>query len=214
VCNRIGNSLPAVSCWQFWASWSRSLRVGCGSSGSSSSASTTASANSSGASQSSGSGGSFKAVFVAPLSGPLAGYAQRELTGFKAAAQVLNASGGILGHKVVVQSLDDGAQAPRGLTLLNGVVSGSSKPVAVYAGIAPVEALAYEPLLAQKKILALSGTGVGQFTSDVRKYPNFYSTNLPYQLGWATLGTLTKQHGWKTAYPSTTTTPPGSRTKL
>jgi len=78
------------------------LALGASACGSSSSSSTTAS------SSSSDSHAPFKVLAILPTSGPLAAVGQIETTGFKAAAKVINADGGVLGHRVTVKVVDDG----------------------------------------------------------------------------------------------------------
>src|SRR5277367_3857075 len=85
----------------------------CSSSGSSADASSGSSASSSGSSE-----GTYNVFAVEALSGPDAPYGQAAGDAVKAAVDVINSSGGVLGHKVVLTMKDDAGDPTTAVTLL------------------------------------------------------------------------------------------------
>jgi len=100
-----------------------------------------------------GASGPFNVLVVLPLSGTGAAEGQAELQGVKGAAAVLNAHGGILGHKVVLTADDDQANPSMAITDIQNVVSGGSKPNLVIAGASSNETDAVAPILNRAKVL-------------------------------------------------------------
>lgn len=62
-----------------------------------------------------------------PMTGPNAAYGQQYLAGVQAAADKINAAGGVLGEKLVVQSGDDVSDPKQGVTVANNFVGGGVK---------------------------------------------------------------------------------------
>jgi branched-chain amino acid transport system substrate-binding protein len=90
------------------------LALGATACGSSSSSSTAAAASSK------ASDAPFKVLAVMPMSGPLAAVGKAEGTGFQAAAKVINAKGGILGHRVTIKIVDDAGTGEKAVSAAMG----------------------------------------------------------------------------------------------
>jgi ABC-type branched-subunit amino acid transport system substrate-binding protein len=172
----------------------------CGSSSSSSSASSgsqsSSSTASSGAAQTSSST-PFRVYFVGPQSGPLGAYTAEFTTGLKAAANVLNSSGGIDGHKLVITTGDDGNNVTQGISLLESALGGSNPPNVVIPGITPNENIGMLPLLMQKHVLSVSSNN-NPIVSGPPKYPYLFMSNPAYQADWARIVPATVAAGYKT----------------
>lgn len=125
--------------------------AGCGDSGSDSGGST----SSGGGGES---GGSYRVYASLSLSGPLAAIGTAEQDGLKAAAEVLNARGGVDGHKIVLDIADDGSDPTQAVSLLQRKVTGDDKPDLVWPGSTSNVTLALCPILMQQRLLALGIT--------------------------------------------------------
>jgi len=118
-------------------------------------------------SSSSSSAGPITIGIIGPLSGPDAGLGAPDLQGAAIAAQLVNASGGVLGRKIKIQSADDQATGSGAVTALH-TLSGDGVGLIVGGNTTP-ECLAMIPLLSSLKIVEmpagcatddLTGTGV------------------------------------------------------
>lgn len=102
---------------------------------------------------------------IAPLTGSVAAFGAQFKNGVEAAAEAINAQGGILGEKIVVKFLDDAGEPKQGVSVANQVVadgikfvvgpmlSGTSMPVSdVFAenGILMVTPTATTPALTNR----------------------------------------------------------------
>lgn len=92
------------------------------------------------------------------LSGPLAGIGTAEQHGLEAAAEVLNARGGIDGRRVELDIADDGSDPTQAVSLLQRKLTGGDKPDLVWPGSTSNVTLALCPLLMQQRVLALGIT--------------------------------------------------------
>jgi branched-chain amino acid transport system substrate-binding protein len=110
---------------------------------------------SSGTAGASGSGSKtpYSVFSVLGLSGALAPTSQAELQGIKAGAQVLNRSGGILGHHIVVSAVDDQDNPSLAASLLQEKIS-ASKPNFVFAGTTSGETVSLLPILTRAGIVS------------------------------------------------------------
>jgi ABC-type branched-subunit amino acid transport system substrate-binding protein len=135
--------------------------VGCGSS----SHSSTSAAKSSTAAKA-----TFNVLYITGLSGPLQVYGEDGLKGLQAAANVLNASGGILGHHIVVTSKDDDSTPANAVTELQAALSGSTKPDAVIDGLTGDEGLAMAAPLTAAHIISMNVSALPSLDNPT-KYP-------------------------------------------
>lgn len=104
---------------------------------------------------------SSKSSYVIYVSASLSGVAATEdaqgVRGIKAAAQILNDEGGILGHHIVVDVYNDNADPATGVALLDRFLSSGHTPQLVISGVPPGSVgPALLPTLTQHKILSCS----------------------------------------------------------
>jgi branched-chain amino acid transport system substrate-binding protein len=143
----------------------------CSSSGSPAGASSGSSASSSGSS----SGGTYNVFAVEALSGPDAPYGQAAGDAVKAAVDVINNSGGVLGHKVVLTMKDDAGDPTTAVTLLESELAGATKPNLVVPGLFSTETVPLVPITTKAGILTVA-PGDAQSLDDPAKYPLHFSS--------------------------------------
>lgn len=175
-----------------------------GSSDTTSTAATQPAAGSGGATAGSAAGGSgapdaskpYRLLILAPMSGAL----KTAGTGYSAAALVavddINASGGILGRKVVAKVVDDQSQPNQAVTLLQQELSGPERPDAVYAGATSNESLALVPILSREKIVNI-GVSSSNVLNDPAKYPYTFRAVPPSKYYAEYLGRTLKAKGYQ-----------------
>src|ERR1700733_632512 len=142
----------------------------CSSSGSSTDASSGSSASSSGSS----SGGTYNVFAVEALSGPDAPYGQAAGDAVKAAVDVINNSGGVLGHRVVLTMKDDAGNPTTAVTLLEAALAGPTKPNLVVPGLFSTETVPLVPITTKAGILTVA-PGDAQSLDDPAKYALHFS---------------------------------------
>jgi branched-chain amino acid transport system substrate-binding protein len=109
--------------------------------------------------------------------GPVAPPSNAEIQATKAAAAVLNAEGGILGHQVRVQVSNDNLDPTTALSELQAAETGSKKPNLVFAGTTSNETLAMLPTLTRDKTLSMELAGSGVFDDPYQfALPNYLPT--------------------------------------
>src|SRR5579859_394500 len=141
----------------------------CSSSGSSAGASSGSSASSSGST-----GGTYGVFAVEALSGPDAAYGQAAGDAVKAAVDVINNSGGVLGHQVVLTMKDDAGDPTTAVTLLESELAGPTKPNLVVPGLFSTETVPLVPISTKAGILTVA-PGDAQSLDDPAKYPLHFS---------------------------------------
>src|SRR5580692_3827818 len=141
----------------------------CSSSGSSADAPSGSSASSSGSSV-----GTYNVFAVEALSGPDAPYGQAAGDAVKAAVDVINNSGGVLGHKVVLTMKNDAGNPTTAVTLLESELSGPTKPNLVVPGLFSTETVPLVPITTKAGILTVA-PGDAQSLDDPAKYPLHFS---------------------------------------
>lgn len=104
----------------------------------------------------------YNILMIIGTSGPIAGQSAAEEEATRAAASLLNKTGGIDGHKIVVTAVNDNLDPTTALSELQQALSSSNKPNMVFAGTTSNETLAMLPTLTRDKILSmeLAGSGV------------------------------------------------------
>ncbi len=136
----------------------------CGSSSSGSTSSSTSGAGSAKA------GSDFIVVIDTGTSGPYAQNGQAAVRGVKAAAAVLNKSGGILGHQVKVEVLDNGGNPTTAASQLSQRLSSGTKPNLIEPGSISTEGVAEVPISSAHKIISI-GTPNDSSLNNPSKYP-------------------------------------------
>lgn len=165
----------------------------CGSSGSNTAADTGGSTN-----------GTFDIVDLEPLSGPLAAYGQAGQQAAKAAVDVLNKSGGVLGQKVTIKVVDTAGTATQAATALQQVLNSGNKPDLIMPGATGIEGTATVPLICGAGILSIGSPNVTSL-NDPSKYPCFFSTAVPEKVPAGVLGEYAKAQGWSSVAVLTAT---------
>src|SRR5271169_1229126 len=146
----------------------------CGSTGSPAGASSAGASSASPASPGSSSGGTYNVFAVEALSGPDAAYGQAAGDAVKAAVDVINNSGGVLGHKVVLTMKDDTGDPTQAVTLLEAELAGPTKPDLVVPGLFSTETVPLVPITTKAGILSVA-PGDAQSLDDPAKYPLHFS---------------------------------------
>jgi len=148
------------------------ILAGCSSS--SSSKSSPSSGQSSGAQAPASNLPPFRVLAIVAQSGALASIAQASVQGLEAAADEVNQQGGILGHKVEVNVVNDNLDPTTAANALQQQISNGTMPNLVYAGSTSNETLALVPILTTNKLLSLQAT-VSAKTIDPTKWPYAFS---------------------------------------
>jgi branched-chain amino acid transport system substrate-binding protein len=149
----------------------------CGSSSKSSTATTVASG--SGATTTSGSGSKaatgkpFIFLYDGDFTSSIAIYSQAETLGLQVAANELNASGGILGHPVKIEQINDQSNPTTAVNLLQQKLSSGDTPNAMYPGGDSETTTALLAELNRQKILAVDAASASSL-NDPSKYPYYF----------------------------------------
>ena len=120
------------------------------------------------------SGGTYNVFAVEALSGPEAAYGGAAGDAVRAAVDVINNSGGVLGHKVVLTMKDDAGNPTTAVTLLESELSGPTKPNLVVPGLFSTETVPLVPITTKAGILTVA-PGDAQSLDDPAKYPLHFS---------------------------------------
>ena len=134
--------------------------------GSSSSGSKASSSNSGGGAK----GSDFIVLIDTGTSGPYAQNGQAAVRGVKAAAAVLNKGGGVLGHPVKVEVLDNGGNPTTAASQLSQRLSSGTKPNLIEPGSISTEGVAEVPIASAHKIISI-GTPNDSSLNNPSKYP-------------------------------------------
>ena len=164
---------------------------GCSSSGSSSSASAGGGSSSPAAAAKS----PFVVVESLDFSGPGKAYGAGESLGLQVAANELNKSGGILGHKVVIKEVNDESDPTQGVSGLQQLLSSGVTPNMVWAGSNSTVTQAELPVLMSHKIISFDATSASNL-NDPSTYPYYFATNQTVTSSVPAFVTIAKQHGW------------------
>src|SRR6202050_694194 len=164
---------------------------GCSSSGSSSSASAGGGSSSPAAAKS-----PFVVVESLDFSGPGKAYGAGESLGLQGAANELNKSGGILGHKVVIKEVNDESDPTQGVSGLQQLLSSGVTPNMVWAGSNSTVTHAQLPVLMSHKIISFDATSASNL-NDPSTYPYYFATNQTVTSSVPAFVAIAKQQGWK-----------------
>ncbi len=158
--------------------------------------------SSSGSSSSGGSGGGggsagsdFIIVIDTGTSGPYAENGQAAVKGVKTAADVLNKSGGILGHHVKVEVLDNGGNPTTAASKLSQRLGSGTKPNLIEPGSISTEGVAEVPIATANKILSI-GTPNDSSLNDPKKYPYEFLIAPNAALPATSVMNYVKSKGW------------------
>lgn len=137
----------------------------------------------------------FIVVIDTGATGPYGANGTAAVDGTKAAAAVLNKSGGILGHKVVVDVLDNQGNPTNAVSLLTQRLASGPKPGMIAPGSISTEGVAEVPIANAAKIVSI-GTPNDSSLNNPAKYPyNFLIA--PAATGPAqSLMNYVKSKGW------------------
>ena len=148
VVGQFACSSPPLSGWR---RWSRGAPLGAGTAGASSSP--------------------FTIVIDTGVTGPYGANGTAAVDGTKAAANVLNKTqGGILGHKVVVDVLDNQGNPSTAATLLEQKLASGTKPDVIEPGSISTEGVVEVPIANAAKVLSI-GTPNDSSLNNPAKYP-------------------------------------------
>jgi branched-chain amino acid transport system substrate-binding protein len=177
---------------------------GASSTASGSTASSTAGSGSTGAAGGSGSSGSassstsFDVVIDTGVTGPYGANGTAAADGVKAAAAVLNAQGGILGHQVKVEVLDNQGNPNTAATLLEQRLSSGTKPDMIEPGSISTEGVVEVPIANAAKIISI-GTPNDLTLNNPAKYPYEFFAAPSASLAQQSLMAYFKAHSYTTA---------------
>jgi branched-chain amino acid transport system substrate-binding protein len=147
-------------------------------------------------SSSAGSKTDFTVLGITAQSGIFSAYGEADDASLKAAAAYLNASGGILGHKVQIVTENDNSVPATAVSLVQEYLSDHPAPDDVYPGSESTETQALFPLLAQKNLLAEVGSS-GFTELETGKYPYIFSSLGPPGQSLDALVANLKNSGYK-----------------
>jgi branched-chain amino acid transport system substrate-binding protein len=119
-------------------------------------------------------GGTFNVLHIAGFSGGGATLANDYQIGLEAAAEMINAEGGIQGKEVVLSTLDSRSDPTQAVTQLQAYLGSNDAPDLVFNGNNSSETLATLPVLTENKVLSMSNA-----TSNEVNRPDEY----PYHFG-------------------------------
>jgi branched-chain amino acid transport system substrate-binding protein len=135
---------------------------------------------------------------VIPLTGPLQTFGIANEHAIRAAATVINAEGGMVGHKIVIHFTNDKGTPTQAVSIAKGYLSSSTKPNYLYAGNSSPEALAVLPLATAAKVLTMQ-QAVTKTVDTYHKYPYNFTTAPTTAIGYTTLAQAFKAKGYKKA---------------
>ncbi|MEU5694372.1 ABC transporter substrate-binding protein [Actinosynnema sp. NPDC020468] len=107
--------------------------------------------------------------------GPAAINAQAAAQAAKAAVAVLNANGGILGHRVELEIIDSGGDPTTAVTKLQARLNSGQKPNMVLPGNTSAEALPMAPVITEAGIFSVQ-QGSANALDDPAKFPFLFKT--------------------------------------
>jgi branched-chain amino acid transport system substrate-binding protein len=138
----------------------------------------------------------FTIVIDTGVTGPYGANGTAAVDGTKAAANVLNKTqGGILGHKVVVDVLDNQGNPTTAATLLEQKLASGTKPDVIEPGSISTEGVVEVPIANAAKILSI-GTPNDSSLNNPSKYPYEFLVAPSAILDEESLMNYVKAHHW------------------
>jgi len=138
----------------------------------------------------------FRVLNISAQSGGFAAYGQADKAALEAAATYLNGHGGILGHKVVIDTVNDNSDPATAVSVLQEYLSNHPAPNDVYAGSESTETQALFPLLGQHNLLSLVGSS-GFEQLETGQYPDIFSPLGPSTTALTSLVNYLQKQGYK-----------------
>lgn len=118
----------------------------------------------------------YRVLMVQSLTGPLGTIGSAEVQGMRAAADVLNRTGGIQGHEVEITTKNDQGSPTVALSELQSSLSSGSAPNLVFAGTSTTDTGPLVPLLTDRKILSIEGSAADNILNPSQDPYNFSIT--------------------------------------
>jgi ABC-type branched-subunit amino acid transport system substrate-binding protein len=110
------------------------------------------------------------------LSGPVAAFGAASAASLKAAVDVVNSEGGILGRHVELTIEDDQSNPTQTVSLITQRVTSGTKPDLTFAGLTSSEVTPAVPILAKAGLLSVGAASAGSL-DDPAKYPLHFSVS-------------------------------------
>jgi branched-chain amino acid transport system substrate-binding protein len=129
------------------------------------------------------------------FTGPAKSYGQGESLGLQIAADELNKTGGILGHKVEIKMVNDQSNPTQGVSGLQQLLSSGVTPNLFWAGSSSTVTQAELPTLMSGKIISFDATSASNL-NDPSMYPYYFATNQTVASSIPAFVTAAKQQGW------------------
>jgi branched-chain amino acid transport system substrate-binding protein len=139
---------------------------------------------------------SYKVLMVQSLTGPLGTIGSAEVQGMRAAAAVLNRSGGIQGHTVEISTKDDQGSPTVALSEMQSSLSSGGAPNLVFAGTSTTDTGPLIPLLTERKVLSIEGSAADNILSPIKDPYNF-SVTTTSAVAADSISSYVKQHAGK-----------------
>jgi len=112
----------------------------------------------------------FDFVYIGGITGALASITAQEIVALNTAVDRINDGGGILGRKVVMETLDSKSDPTEAVTVLQKRISSGDKPDLVRAGLGTNDALALVPAATRAGIASYTSSSAPQL-DDPKAYP-------------------------------------------
>jgi len=91
---------------------------------------------------------------VSAQTGQLGPYGAADAQGVKAEVALVNKAGGVLGHKLIFQGIDDGGDATKAAAATTQLLTSSTPPIMIWAGAATVDGEGVDQALKTTDVLA------------------------------------------------------------
>jgi branched-chain amino acid transport system substrate-binding protein len=138
----------------------------------------------------------YRVLYLAAESGPLATSAAASIQAWKASVSVVNAAGGVDGHKVELDVVNDQGDPTQAVSLLESRITSGQSYNLVIPGSTSDEGLALVPVLTSSKILSIDDTPEPPLTQG-SKYPYNFETGSSASVNAAQIAGVIKGSGYK-----------------
>ncbi|GAA4546383.1 ABC transporter substrate-binding protein [Pseudonocardia xishanensis] len=120
----------------------------------------------------------YQILAVISLSGPAGSVGTAQQRGLQAAAEVINAEGGIQGRRIETTVVDDGGDPTKAVSLLQERLAGGTLPDLAVHGTTSTVALALLPVLTRAGVLSVSFPSDSR-VNDPQAFPYAFGANAP-----------------------------------
>ncbi|MCU1514469.1 MAG: branched-chain amino acid transporter substrate-binding protein, partial [Microbacteriaceae bacterium] len=121
----------------------------------------------------------FTFVFVGGITGALASITSQEIVALDTAVASINKGGGILGHKVVMETLDSKSDPTEAVSVLQKRLASGAKPNLIRAGLGSNDALALVPVASREGIASYTSSS-SPLLDDTKAYPLNKGISAPF----------------------------------